>query len=428
MKRKSVSILLAAVMAATLFTGCGKKEEPTQEAVVEEVTEEETEEPEEQEPEYETVAYSVVVASENEDGTYTAYDADNTYILTLADELPEDQRAKVAVGAAISVSTEVEKEAENEEAEVTDSESEPETESEEETTPVPIQVTAVADISEEEAADLTYATFEKINGFSVEEMTDTPMYANQTVNVRKGPSADYEQLGSLSWGDEVTVTGIASTGWYQIRYNDETGYCSNNYIVNDKPVKKQTQTASAGSSASASTGNSGSSAAASTDMQGALNAMMSMGYSEEQARAMIESQFGAGSSSGATASASSGSSSDSGASTAEKTTSTCPALADAINAGRATQDDTKALTWSDSLASLAKERAEELISDFSHNGMRNCTGEIIGKSPSSDAQSWYEGFYNSPKHRISMMSKGYTNVGAAYCYYNGYYYIVAVFN
>lgn len=427
MKRKSVSILLAAVMAATLFTGCGKKEEPTQEAVVEEVTEEETEEPEEQEPEYETVAYSVVVASENEDGTYTAYDADNTYILTLSEELPEDQRAKVAVGAAISVSTEVEKEAENEEAEVTDSESEPETESEEETTPVPIQVTAVADISEEEAADLTYATFEKINGFSVEEMTDTPMYANQTVNVRKGPSADYEQLGSLSWGDEVTVTGIASTGWYQIRYNDETGYCSNNYIVNDKPVKKQTQTASAGSTASASTGNSGSSAAASTDMQGALNAMMSMGYSEEQARAMIESQFGAGSSAGATASASSGSSSDSGASTAEKTTSTCPALADAINAGRA-EEGLDALAWDDSLAALAKARAEELTSDFSHNGARNCAGEVIGKSPSNDAQSWYDGLYSSGTHRKNMMGKSHKRVGAAYCYCNGFYYVVAVFD
>lgn len=424
MKRKSVSILLAAVMAATLFTGCGKKEEPTQEAVVEEVTEEETEEPEEQEPEYETVAYSVVVASENEDGTYTAYDADNTYILTLADELPEDQRAKVAVGAAISVSTEVEKEAENEEAEVTDSESEPETESEEETTPVPIQVTAVADISEEEAADLTYATFEKINGFSVEEMTDTPMYANQTVNVRKGPSADYEQLGSLSWGDEVTVTGIASTGWYQIRYNDETGYCSNNYIVNDKPVKKQTQTASAGSSASASTGNSGSSAAASTDMQGALNAMMSMGYSEEQARAMIESQFGAGSSAGATASASSGSSSDSGASTAEKTTSTCPALADAINAGRA-EEGVDALTWDDSLAAIAKERAEAITSDLSHNGSQ--TLEMLTKSQSSDVQTWYNNFYNSGTHRKDMMGKTKTKIGAAYCYYNGSYYVIVTF-
>ena len=405
MKRKSVSILLAAVMAATLFTGCGKKEEPTQEAVVEEVTEEETEEPEEQEPEYETVAYSVVVASENEDGTYTAYDADNTYILTLADELPEDQRAKVAVGAAISVSTEVEKEAENEEAEVTDSESEPETESEEETTPVPIQVTAVADISEEEAADLTYATFEKINGFSVEEMTDTPMYANQTVNVRKGPSADYEQLGSLSWGDEVTVTGIASTGWYQIRYNDEIGYCSNNYIVNDKPVK--TQTASTESSAST------------TDLQGALNALISMGYSEEQAKIMIESQFGSGASDGLVASASS----DTGATEVKKEAIACPEFVDAINTGRA-EKELDALVWDASLAALAKERAEEITSDFSHNGARNCGGEIIN----GDVQTWYEGFYNSPKHKITMMSKGNTIVGAAYCYYKGYYYIVGVFD
>lgn len=281
--RKKWNELIIALMVAMVVCGCEKNQETDSAVIESEINEEVAEESEEQEPEYETVSYSVVVASENEDGTYTAYDADNTYILTLDENLPENQRTKVAVGAAISVSTEVEKEAENEEAEVTDSESEPETENEEETTQVPIQVTAVADISEEEAADLTYATFEKINGFSVEEMTDTPMYANQTVNVRKGPSADYEQLGSLSWGDEVTVTGIASTGWYQIRYNDETGYCSNNYIVNDKPVKKQTQTANAGSSASASTGNSGSSAAASTDMQGALNAMMSMGYSEEQA-------------------------------------------------------------------------------------------------------------------------------------------------
>ena len=111
-----------------------------------------------------------------------------------------------------------------------------------------------------------------------------------------------------SWGDEVTVTGIASTGWYQIRYNDEIGYCSNNYIVNDKPVKKQTQTVSAGSSASTS------------DLQGALNALISMGYSEEQAKIMIESQFGEGSSGGLVASASS----DAGA---EKETTLCPELA-----------------------------------------------------------------------------------------------------
>lgn len=396
-------------MVAMVVCGCGKTQETDSATIKSEINEEVAEEPEEQEPEYETVTYSVVVASENEDGSYTAYDADNTYILTLDENLPENQRAEVMVGAAISVSTEVEKAAENEKTEVSEPESELDPEKEEESAPVLVQVTAVADISEEEAADLTYATFEKINGFSVEDLTDTPMYANQTVNVRKGPSEDYEQLGSLSWGDEVTVTGIASTGWYQIRYNDETGYCSNNYIVNDKPVK--TQTASAGSSASTS------------DLQGALNALISMGYSEEQAKIMIESQFGEGSSDGLVANVSS----DAGATEVKKEAIACPEFVDAINAGRA-EKELDALAWDDSLAALAKERAEEITSDFSHNGVRNCGGEIIGKITNGDVQTWYEGFYNSPKHRITMMSKGYTIVGAAYCYYKGYYYIVGVFD
>lgn len=214
MRKKKWNELIIALTVSMVVCGCGKNQEIDSVSVGIEVNEEVTEVPEEQEPEYEMVTYSVVVASENEDGSYTAYDADNTYILTLDEDLPEDQRAEVTVGAAISISTEVEKAAENEKTEVPESESESETETEEESVPVLVQVTAVADINEEEAADLTYATFEKINGFSVEDLTDTPMYASQTVNVRKGPSEDYEQLGSLSWGDEVTVTGIASTGWY----------------------------------------------------------------------------------------------------------------------------------------------------------------------------------------------------------------------
>ena len=409
MRKKKWNELIIALTAAMVVCGCGKTQETDSAAIKSEINEEVAEEPEEQEPEYETVTYSVVVASENEDGTYTAYDADNTYILTLDENIPEDQRAEVTVGATISISTKVKKASENEKAEGSESESESETETEEESAPVLVQVTAVADINEEEAAELTYATFEKINGFSVEDLTDTPMYANQTVNVRKGPSEDYEQLGSLSWGDEVTVTGIASTGWYQIRYNDEIGYCSNNYIVNDKPVK--TQTASAGSSTSTS------------DLQGALNALISMGYSEEQAKVMIESQFGEGSSAGLVASTSS----DAGATEVKKEAIACPEFVDAINAGRA-EKELDALAWDDSLAALAKERAEEITSDFSHNGARNCGGEIIGKITNGDVQTWYEGFYNSPKHRITMMSKGNTIVGAAYCYYKGYYYIVGVFD
>ena len=263
-----------------------------------------------------------------------------------------------------------------------------------------VQVTAIADINEEEAADLTYATFEKINGFSVEDLTDTPMYANQTVNVRKGPSEDYEQLGSLSWGDEVTVTGIASTGWYQIRYNDEIGYCSNNYIVNDKPVK--TQTASTGSSASTS------------DLQGALNALVSMGYSEEQAKIMIESQFGPGSSGGLVASTSSDAES-------AKETTICPELADAINAGREAEG-LDALAWDDSLATIAEERSKAITIDLSHRG--SSTLEMLTKSQSGEVQTWYNNFYNSSTHRIEMMGKSKTKIGAAYCYYKGSYYVI----
>ena len=400
MRKKKWNELIIALTVSMVVCGCGKNQEIDSVSVGIEVNEEVTEVPEEQEPEYEMVTYSVVVASENEDGSYTAYDADSTYILALSEELPEDQRAEVTVGAAISISTEVEKEAENEEAEVSESESEPETETEEESAPVLVQVTAVADINEEEAAELTYATFEKINGFSVEDLTDTPMYASQTVNVRKGPSEDYEQLGALSWGDEVTVTGIASTGWYQIRYNDEIGYCSNNYIVNDKPVK--TQTASAESSASTS------------DLQGALNALISMGYSEEQAKIMIESQFGEGSSDGLVASASSDA-------VAEKETTLCPELADAINVGREAEG-LDALVWDDSLATVARERSEEITEDLSHNGMR--TLEMLTKSQRSDPETWYNNFYNSKTHRIEMMGRAETKIGAAYCYYKGSYYVI----
>ena len=56
------------------------------------------------------------------------YDADNTYILTLDENIPEDQRAEVTVGAAISISTKVKKASENEKAEGSESESESETE------------------------------------------------------------------------------------------------------------------------------------------------------------------------------------------------------------------------------------------------------------------------------------------------------------
>ena len=69
---------------------------------------------------------------------------------------------------------------------------------------------------------------------------DKTMYAKSTVNVRKGPSTDFEKVSSLSTGKQVKVVGQSDqTGWYLIQFDGKEGYVSNSYLQ-DKPVEKTT--------------------------------------------------------------------------------------------------------------------------------------------------------------------------------------------
>lgn len=64
------------------------------------------------------------------------------------------------------------------------------------------------------------------------------MYAKSSVNVRNLPSTDGEKLGGLTKAQEVDVTGqCKETGWYRIKYSGSTGYVSDSYLQNDKPVE-----------------------------------------------------------------------------------------------------------------------------------------------------------------------------------------------
>lgn len=78
-----------------------------------------------------------------------------------------------------------------------------------------------------------------------EDVTVTAMsmmkYAKSEVNVRKGPSVDYEKVGTLTRNQEVKVTGQASTGWYRIEWNGEVAFVSNHYLVDDRVVLAQTK-------------------------------------------------------------------------------------------------------------------------------------------------------------------------------------------
>ena len=110
------------------------------------------------------------------------------------------------------------------------------------TTPATTQGTLPTTAATTTAATTTEATKKKDkNDFSVEEMSGT-MYATISLNIRSGPSTDFDRIGALNEGEAVEVTGRASTGWYRISYNGKTGYVSNVYMSTEKPADKPAST------------------------------------------------------------------------------------------------------------------------------------------------------------------------------------------
>lgn len=479
MKKKALSFLLAICMTAAMVTACGS----TQETAPQETEAVEETEPEEEapvEPTYETVSYEVSITEVDEEaGTYKAYDANGQeYILTVADTLSEDEKALLTAGANLKVSTEVEvapddqaekedqAEAEEapaeeseaaetetaesedaEEASADESDGQAEEEAEEvpeEQAPIEITVTAVEALGETEGYELNQAVQQATLGYTMEDMADTQMFAKSSVNVRKGPSADDEKLGSLSTAQEVTVTGLTSSNWYRISYNDGTAYVSAEYLQNEKPVVQTAKKSSGGSSGGASSGGSAAAGPTEADLYTVYSeAEMDAAYASgdmalfnqmitantDAYDAKWGTTWGSASAQAPTTSgggSSSGGSSD-GSSSTEKSTSTSRELADYINQKRA-EDGRSEIAWSDSLASVAAERAEEIVDDFSHNGARNCNSEIIQKTGSSSVASWYDTFYNSAGHRAAMINSHNKTVGAAVCHSGSYYYVVVLFD
>lgn len=479
MKKKALSFLLAICMTAAMVTACGS----TQETAPQETEAVEETEPEEEapvEPAYETVSYEVSITEVDEEaGTYKAYDANGQeYILTAADTLSEDEKALLAAGANLKVSTEVEvapdaqaekedqAEAEEapaeeseaaetetaesedaEEASADESDGQAEEEAEEvpeEQAPIEITVTAVEALGETEGYELNQAVQQATLGYTMEDMADTQMFAKSSVNVRKGPSADDEKLGSLSTAQEVTVTGLTSSNWYRISYNDGTAYISAEYLQNEKPVVQTAKKSSGGSSGGVSSGGSAAAGPTEADLYTVYSeAEMDAAYASgdmalfnqmitantDAYDAKWGTTWGSASAQAPTTSgggSSSGGSSD-GSSSTEKSTSTSRELADYINQ-KSAEDGRSEIAWSDSLASVAAERAEEIVDDFSHNGARNCNSEIIQKTGSSSVASWYDTFYNSAGHRAAMINSHNKTVGAAVCHSGSYYYVVVLFD
>lgn len=62
------------------------------------------------------------------------------------------------------------------------------------------------------------------------------LWVSDAVNVRQGPSADTERIGSLEPLDQVDVTGATEADWTQVVVQDVVGWVNSNYLSETEPV------------------------------------------------------------------------------------------------------------------------------------------------------------------------------------------------
>lgn len=192
MKKRTLAVLLAAVLAASVFTGCGSRMEgdgKVQAAVTDG-------ENGQSEPDGSSESGSSSEAETGESGTAESEPE------TTAEPSPEPESSDVPEAGASEGN----------------------------------------EIGQVEAGMGTAA------GYTFTELKET-MYAKSQVNIRSLPSTEGEKIGKLASGDEVKVTGqCAETGWYRIAFENGTAYVSDSYIVSEKP---SAQAANQGSGSSA---------------------------------------------------------------------------------------------------------------------------------------------------------------------------------
>ena len=336
MKKKILVTLLSFALTASMVCGCGNKNNPGMATDANPTTVESTEPTEGNDPTEESE--SSVEIEESKDSEEESAVEPTPEPTQASDAAPDTQDN--------SEGAETSKESESEGAVST-------TLSTETTTPVAenLDVTALA----EQAA-----------AYAVTEMAAT-MYVKDAVNLRQGPGAEYAKVGNLTKGQQVTVTGQADSGWYQL---DSGAFVSNKYLTDTAPAQQVAATASN----------------VSTDQTGTI---IPVGTNTES--------FG-------------GTSVD---------------FINYLNQQR-TAAGLNALVWDDNLAAVAQRRAQELTVDNSHNGSPADCSEIIYMGGSSYTD-WYNAWYNSQAHRENMFREDHGTAACAYYYQNYNYYVVTLF-
>lgn len=240
-------------------------------------------------------------------------------------------------------------------------------------------------------------------GYTYSDLSKT-MYAKSTVNVRSLPSTSGSKLGSLSKNQEVAVTGQCNeTGWYRISFNGGEGFVSNKYLA-DEPVAAaastqtaQTQTAETvvGSNPSGKVDPNDPSTWAPPHENMYYDANLGQwldwnkpadGYN----RAIAEQVWAY------------------------------------VNEER-TAAGLNALAWDENIYNFACTRAQQIVTDFSHNGNTSYYGENCLINYVGTAESIHDQWKGSYKHHDNYMNSMYGSGACAIYVYNGVCYGVETF-
>lgn len=242
-------------------------------------------------------------------------------------------------------------------------------------------------------------------GYTYSDLSKT-MYAKSTVNVRSLPSTSGNRLGSLSKNQEVAVTGQCNeTGWYRISYNSAEGFVSNKYLT-DEPVAAAagTKTAQAGAQAAETVvGSNPSGKVDPNDPSTWAPPHENMYYDANLGQWLDWNRPADGYN---------------------------RAIAEQVWAyvnEERTAAGLNALAWDENIYNFACQRAQQIVTDYSHNGHgnygENCAIDWVGT-----AESIHNQWKNSPGHHENYMNARY-EIGACAIYvYNGECYCVENFS
>lgn len=94
-------------------------------------------------------------------------------------------------------------------------------------------------------------------GVVINPINETYYCTSSSLNVRSGYSTSDAAVGSLAYGEAVTVLGTVTqdgqdTGWYQVSYNGTTAYVSGQYLSKTKPEAAANESSSNASSSNTS--------------------------------------------------------------------------------------------------------------------------------------------------------------------------------